>query len=291
MNPPRGRRWPPAPRHPAPAGENAGHAGLDTAGMDWPAAIGDLSDLLRMMLPGSVLGEDTYQLDRFGQAGDQYKIPFAALAISSTSASQLSLCADTLKIGPPPSGPGVAVIPPRGFAVVNMKGYAWSVYGGTPGDQITIQAFTRPQVPIFEAGPLTGAALGTVAVSGSLGSSSDYPAGAIPITGDSGNQANTAAVATLAGVAGKTTWITGFEVTGTGATGVLVVTVAVAGPAASLHYTYVFVAGVTTPNTPLIVEFPKPVPAAAVNTPITVTVPASGLGGTNSTAVAHGYQL
>lgn|GEM_PF-3199834 len=162
MNAPGGRRWPPAPRKSELPGGNAGHAGLAGPEPDWPKAIGDLTDLLRKMLPGSVLGEDTYQLSVLGQAADQYKIPFAALAISSNSASQLFLTADTLKIGPPPSGPGVAVIPPRGFAVVNMKGYAWSVYGGSPGDQITIQAFTRPQPPVWEAGPLMASQLGPV---------------------------------------------------------------------------------------------------------------------------------
>ena len=122
--------------------------------------------------------------------------------------------------------------------------------------------------------------------------SGDYPANAVPITASSGNQANATAAATLAAQAGKTTYITGFEVTGTGATGVLVVTVTVTNTVSgTLSYTYVFVAGVTTANTPLIVQFSKAIPASAANTTIVVSCPASGLGGTNNVVNAHGYQL
>lgn len=125
-----------------------------------------------------------------------------------------------------------------------------------------------------------------------VGSTSDYPAGAVPITATSGNQANATATATLAATAGKTTYITGFEVTGAGATGALVVTVTVTNTiTGTLSYTYVFVAGVTLANQPLIVEFPKAIPASAANTTIVVSCPASGTGGTNNVVNAHGYQL
>lgn len=121
---------------------------------------------------------------------------------------------------------------------------------------------------------------------------SDYPPGAVPITATSGNQANATATATLAASPTAKTWITGFEVTGTGATGVLVVTVTVTNAAGNtLSYTYVFVAGVTTLNTPLVVQFPKPIPTNAINTAIAVSCPASGAGGTNNVVNAHGYQL
>lgn len=121
---------------------------------------------------------------------------------------------------------------------------------------------------------------------------SDYPAGAIPITATSGNQANAVATATLAAAAGKTTYITGFEVTGTGATGVLIVIATVTNTVSgTMSYTYVFVAGVTTANTPLSIQFTKAIPANAPNTTIVVSCPASGLGGTNNVVNAHGYQL
>lgn len=136
--------------------------------------------------------------------------------------------------------------------------------------------------------PAKSDALGNTATS----PTSDYPIGAIPITGQSGNQANAVATATLAANATRTTYISGFEVTGTGATGVLIVLVTVTGTiTGTLTYVYVFVAGVTTLNTPLIVQFSKAIPGSAINTAIAVSCPASGAGSTNNAVNAHGYQL
>ncbi len=120
----------------------------------------------------------------------------------------------------------------------------------------------------------------------------DYPPGAVPITATTGNMANFNDSAHLAAASGKTTYISGFEVSGSGATGALVVTVSVNNTVSgNMLYTYVFVAGVTTANTPLIVEFSRAIPANAPNTEITVNCPASGAGGTNNVVSAHGYQL
>jgi hypothetical protein len=111
-----------------------------------------------------------------------------------------------------------------------------------------------------------------------------------PLIAGSGNVANASAVATLTGSATTTVYLSGFEVTGSGATGALVVTVTVAGLlGGTRHYTYTFPIGVAVPCTPLIVAFDPPLPASAVNTPIVVTCPASGAGGTNNTVVAHGF--
>jgi hypothetical protein len=121
---------------------------------------------------------------------------------------------------------------------------------------------------------------------------SEYPAGAVPITASSGNVAAGSAVATLAGVAGKTTYISGFEITGTGATLGLAVTPTVAGTiSGTLSYTYAAIAGALLGNNPLMVQYSKSIPASAVNTAIVVTCPTLGTGNTNSTVTAHGYQL
>lgn len=70
------------------------------------------------------------------------------------------------------------------------------------------------------------------------------------------------------------------------------VTVTVVGTiSGTLSYTTAAVAGVLLPNTPLIVEFSVAIPGSAINTAIVVTCPALGAGNTNSTVVAHGYQL
>lgn len=111
------------------------------------------------------------------------------------------------------------------------------------------------------------------------------------ILGASGNVAAGIATATLAAAAGKTTYITGFTVTGAGATAGLPVLVTVTGTLGGTHtYVYVAAVGALVANTPLNVRFTSPIPASAVNTAITVTVPSLGLGNTHSAAVATGYQ-
>lgn len=118
-----------------------------------------------------------------------------------------------------------------------------------------------------------------------------YQLAQTPITAASGNVANASAAATLAAAASKTTYITGFEITASGATAAAVVSVTVTGTiTGTLTYTFVFPAGATVAATPLIVEFALPIPGSAVNTAIVVTCPAGGAGNTNATVVAHGYQ-
>lgn len=121
---------------------------------------------------------------------------------------------------------------------------------------------------------------------------SPYPYLSTPVTNSSGNVANASAVATLAGVASKTTYITGFEITASGATAASVVSVTVTGTiSGTMTYTFVAPAGATTAATPLTIPFPVAIPASAANTGIVVTLPALGAGNTNATVVAHGYQL
>lgn len=118
-----------------------------------------------------------------------------------------------------------------------------------------------------------------------------YLSSQTPETAASGNVANTAAVATLAASAGKTTYITGFQCTATGSTAAAVVNVTVAGViTGTMTYTFVFPAGVTTLATPLNVTFSNPVPASAANTTIAVTLPAGTAGNTNEACNAQGFQ-
>jgi hypothetical protein len=121
---------------------------------------------------------------------------------------------------------------------------------------------------------------------------SPYPSGATAITASSGNVAAATAAATLAAVAGKTTYITGFAITGTGATGALAVSVTVTGViTGTMTYTYAAAAGAAVENTPLVVQFPYPIPASTTNTTIVVSCPTLGTGNTNNTANAYGFQL
>jgi hypothetical protein len=119
-----------------------------------------------------------------------------------------------------------------------------------------------------------------------------YPYGAVALSAGSANVANASGVATLTGTATTTVYITGFQVTGSGATTGLPVTVTVAGLLGGTRsYTYVFAGGALLVNQPLLVQFLMPVPASAVNTAIVVTCPASGTGGTNNTVNAQGFYL
>lgn len=97
---------------------------------------------------------------------------------------------------------------------------------------------------------------------------------------------------TLAGVAAKTTYISGFEITGSGATAATVVAVTITGTiGGTLNYS-LFVPAIAS-NFPvsLDIEFIRPIPASAVNTPIVVNVPSFGAGNTGAAVTAHGFQL
>lgn len=118
------------------------------------------------------------------------------------------------------------------------------------------------------------------------------PPGAASVMVSSGNVANGSAAAALPAVASKTNYCTGIQVTASGATTGLPVTVTLAGIlGGTLSFTFTFPAGVLVPATPLNIQFHAPIPASAVNTAITLTVPAGGAGNTNTTANIQGYVL
>lgn len=122
------------------------------------------------------------------------------------------------------------------------------------------------------------------------GVGSPYPEGSTALIAGSGNVANASGVATLTGTATTTVYISGFEITGAGATAASVATVTVAGLLGGTQsYTYTFVAGAALANAPLVVSFVPPLPASAVNTAIVVTCPAGGAGALKNTVVAHGF--
>jgi hypothetical protein len=109
---------------------------------------------------------------------------------------------------------------------------------------------------------------------------------------DSDTGANSVVTSTLPADTTRRTWISGFEITGSGATvgGPIVATVTgvVGGP---LNYVLGVPAGVLLGINPLVVTFPRPIPSTAVNTAIAVSCPAFGAGNTNAAVVVHGFQL
>jgi hypothetical protein len=98
--------------------------------------------------------------------------------------------------------------------------------------------------------------------------------------------------ATLPGVSGKTTYITGFTVSSSGATLGSNPTVTVTGTiSGTLNYVYP-VATLSVAQSPLDIQFSCPIPASASNTPIVVNLNTGiGLGGTAAAVTVTGFQL
>ena len=112
------------------------------------------------------------------------------------------------------------------------------------------------------------------------------------ITASSGNVAAATATATLSAAAGLTTYITGFSITGAGATAAGVIVATVTGClGGTMSYIIAVPAGAAVGITPLILDFPVPIPASAVNTAIVVSVPSFGAGNTNACVNARGFQF
>jgi hypothetical protein len=111
----------------------------------------------------------------------------------------------------------------------------------------------------------------------------------------SGTVANALATAAIPAVAGRTTYVTGFEVTASGSTAGLAVDVTLtnilgAGFTYVGHYSFVFPIGVLVLAQPLIVEFNPPLQIGA-GVATTLTLPAGGLGNTNAAVNLHGFLI
>lgn len=114
--------------------------------------------------------------------------------------------------------------------------------------------------------------------------------GIVKVMATSGNVAAGVAAATIPAVPGKLNYITGFSITGTGATLGAPVVVTVTGMSGgTITFTVTAVAGVLLGNAPLNYEFPAPVPASAINTAIVVSCASLGTGSTNNVTNVFGY--
>jgi hypothetical protein len=117
-----------------------------------------------------------------------------------------------------------------------------------------------------------------------------------PIIGvGSTNTGNAQVVATLAATAGKTNYLEGFDISGSGATAGVAIEVSIAGlSGGTIKYEFAVIAGALLAAFPapgyISIRFPQPIPASGVNTAITVTVPAFGAGNTNAAVAAYGFQ-
>lgn len=110
------------------------------------------------------------------------------------------------------------------------------------------------------------------------------------INTSSGVVANAAAQASLPAAPGKTNYLSGFEITGGGATLGGLLTVSISGlMGGTIQYVYGAVAGVLLANPPLVVNFIPPLPASGPNVAITIDCPALGLGNTANVISMHGF--
>lgn len=118
------------------------------------------------------------------------------------------------------------------------------------------------------------------------------PAGATALSSSSGNVAAASAVATLAGAAAQTTYLSGLIISGAGATAASVVTATVTGLiGGTMSITVPVPAGATLGVTPIFIEFNPSIPASAANTSIVLTLPSLGAGNTNASVSAWGYRV
>jgi hypothetical protein len=124
-------------------------------------------------------------------------------------------------------------------------------------------------------------------------SATPLPTGATAVTAASGNVGAAAATVSLPAVSGRTNYVSGFSVTGLGATGALTLQITLGSLVGSVTQTYIYEvpAGVTTAAPTLVVTFNPPIPASAANTAITLTVPSFGTGNTNASANVWGYLI
>lgn len=96
---------------------------------------------------------------------------------------------------------------------------------------------------------------------------------------------------TLAAIAGRTNFITGFMVDGLGATAASVIEVTITGLVGgnTLRRKVNIPAGATSAITPVQVDFARPIPASAPNTAIVLTVPSFGAGNTSAVSALFGF--
>jgi hypothetical protein len=118
------------------------------------------------------------------------------------------------------------------------------------------------------------------------------PVGAVAVAA-SNMGANSTITVNLPAAVGKTTYLTGLQITASGATAASVVqaTIYLAGSAITLYYVYAVPAGVTALAPVLIVTFPNPISAGAANNVIQIILPALGAGNSNAAVSAQGFQL
>lgn len=89
----------------------------------------------------------------------------------------------------------------------------------------------------------------------------------------------------------RTAFLTGFSITGLGATAASTIAITTTGLQVNLTWYLAIPAGVTTAVTPLILSFPIPLPANNPGVNIVINVPSFGAGNTTAAANAYGFLM
>lgn len=119
----------------------------------------------------------------------------------------------------------------------------------------------------------------------------ENPSSATPVAATSGPVAAAVAVAAIPAVAGKTSYVSGLAITGSGATAASVVYATLSGLIGPVTFDYIVPvpAGVSAAIAPITVYFNPPLPASAVDQAITLTLPSLGSGNTDAAVNIWGF--
>jgi hypothetical protein len=243
--------------------------------------------LNRSQLVNDVLGVELVTFDSTGTIAREYRTQVGAVEVINHSTANDVIVSSAPPTVTPSGGKGVYRVGAGQRQIVHIGTHVVTLYG-TSGQQVSYSAFTKPQPPSGGvAAPLSGFT--------TPASSSATTINALPQRpGTPLDQAATAAVGASASVtlaaggAAVRTWITGFELTWDGSgTGAVNDALTVAGPSSNLSYVFATAAGV---GGSLVVEFPQPVPASALNASISAVTGSPA----NRAALAltvHGFRL
>jgi hypothetical protein len=113
---------------------------------------------LQSNIVNDTLSSGLVQFDAGGQATESFRVPYGSVAIANHGSGTVVLtnCAPTGATAPS-KGKGVRRIASGAFAVCNLAGVAYGLYG-TAGEMCSVEVFTRPQPPVA-SGALAAAAL------------------------------------------------------------------------------------------------------------------------------------
>lgn len=119
----------------------------------------------------------------------------------------------------------------------------------------------------------------------------NFPAGATPVAAAGSTNAAVLNLS-LSAAAGKTTYITGLEIFGLGATAATIAAATVTGTLGGGMTLLIGVpAGTSTETAPKILQFNPPLPANGPNVAIALSVPSFGAGNQGVSAALRGFQL